>query len=344
MKKFLTLTTGGTIASRESEHGLFPALGGDELLSYIPDIAGLCTIDTIEICNIDSTNMNYGYWCKLVCCIWENYDRYDGFLIAHGTDTLAYTAAAMSYMIQNSEKPVILTGAQKPISFESTDAMMNLRDSFHYMLQDETNGVQVVFGQRAIAGTRAKKINTLSYQAFSSINFPDIAVIRNSQVIRYITAPMAGRAVFDLNLNANVFLLKLTPCSSPELIKEIYRLYDIIIIEGFGVGGIPDQLLETFCKCQNSYQPQEKVLVITTQVMSEGSHISVYEVGKRLEGKIRYLEAKDMNLEAVVTKSMWIMGKKPKSWDEIEALFYRTINYDILAGPGITQTHPGVPK
>ena len=86
------------------------------------------------------------------------------------------------------------------------------------------------------------------------------------------------------------------------------------------------------------------MLVITTQVMSEGSHISVYEVGKRLEGKIRYLEAKDMNLEAVVTKSMWIMGKKPKSWDEIEALFYRTINYDILAGPGITQTHPGAPK
>lgn len=76
------------------------------------------------------------------------------------------------------------------------------------------------------------------------------------------------------------------------------------------------------------------MLVITTQVMSEGSHISVYEVGKRLEGKIRYLEAKDMNLEAVVTKSMWIMGKKPASWEEIETLFYRTINYDILAGSG----------
>lgn len=331
MKKFLTLTTGGTIASQEGKQGLIPSMSADDLLAYIPDIEGLCTVDTLEICSIDSTNMNSTYWCEIVACIQKNFQDYDGFLVLHGTDTLAYTAAALSYMIQDSPKPIILTGAQKPISFESTDALMNLRDSFLYMTQDETRGVQVVFGGRAIAGTRAKKINTISYHAFASINFPDLAVIRNGQVIRYVESPEKKEAVFDLHLNPRIFLLKLTPCSSPEIIKELYKHYDAVIVEGFGVGGIPDQLLEAFCQCQNSYPSNQKVLVLTTQVMSEGSHVSVYEVGKRLEGQINYLEAKDMNLEAVITKLMWILGKERESFAAVEALFYDTVNYDILA-------------
>lgn len=331
MKNFLVLTTGGTIASKEGENGLIPAMGAEDLLSYIPDIGKLCTVDTMEVCNIDSTNMDIGYWRMLAGAIRENYEDYDGFLICHGTDTLAYTASALSYMIQNAEKPVILTGAQKPISFESTDALMNLRDSFQYMMEEDTRGVQVVFGGRAIAGTRAKKINTLSYQAFSSINFPEIAVIRNERVIRYVCTPrQEGEVIFDTRMNPNVFLLKLTPGSSPEILKEIYKQYDGIILEGFGVGGVPDRLFETLKACQNAYPEGQKILVLTTQVMSEGSHVSVYEVGKRMEGEMPYLEAKDMNLEAVFAKVAWILGKKPSSWKEIEELFYSNVNFDIL--------------
>lgn len=331
MKNFLVLTTGGTIASKEGENGLVPAMGAEDLLSYIPDIGKVCTVDTMEVCNIDSTNMDIGYWRMLAGAIRENYEDYDGFLICHGTDTLAYTASALSYMIQNAEKPVILTGAQKPISFESTDALMNLRDSFQYMMEEDTRGVQVVFGGRAIAGTRAKKINTLSYQAFSSINFPEIAVIRNERVIRYVCTPrQEGEVIFDTRMNPNVFLLKLTPGSSPEILKEIYKQYDGIILEGFGVGGVPDRLFETLKACQNAYPEGQKILVLTTQVMSEGSHVSVYEVGKRMEGEMPYLEAKDMNLEAVFAKVAWILGKKPSSWKEIEELFYSNVNFDIL--------------
>ncbi|MCR1840543.1 asparaginase [Murimonas intestini] len=331
MKNFLVLTTGGTIASMEGENGLIPAMGAEDLLSYIPDIGKLCTVDTMEVCNIDSTNMDIGYWRMLAGAIRENYEDYDGFLICHGTDTLAYTASALSYMIQNTEKPVILTGAQKPISFESTDALMNLRDSFQYMMEEDTRGVQVMFGGRAIAGTRAKKINTLSYQAFSSINFPEIAVIRNERVIRYVCTPKPeGEVLFDTRMNPNIFLLKLTPGSSPEILKEIYKQYDGIILEGFGVGGVPDRLFETLKACQNAYPEGQKILVLATQVMSEGSHVSVYEVGKRMEGEMPYLEAKDMNLEAVFAKVAWILGKKPSSWQEIEELFYSNVNFDIL--------------
>ena len=109
MKNFLVLTTGGTIASMEGENGLIPAMGAEDLLSYIPDIGKLCTVDTMEVCNIDSTNMDIGYWRMLAGAIRENYEDYDGFLICHGTDTLAYTASALSYMIQNTEKPGYLS-------------------------------------------------------------------------------------------------------------------------------------------------------------------------------------------------------------------------------------------
>ncbi|HPD90777.1 MAG TPA: asparaginase domain-containing protein, partial [Bacillota bacterium] len=122
MKKILLMTTGGTIVSAETARGLIPALGGEELLSYLPDLSQVCTLDTMEVSSIDSTNMNPDIWVKLTEIIRDTYEDYDGYVITHGTDTMAYTAAALSYMAQNLDKPVVLTGSQKPITFDSTDA------------------------------------------------------------------------------------------------------------------------------------------------------------------------------------------------------------------------------
>lgn len=211
-KKVLLVATGGTIASKKTENGLTPGITPEELLGYVPDAGEYCQIDTIQLFNLDSTNISPEHWKLIVGCIRENYDSYDGFVIAHGTDTMAYTAAALSYMIQDSAKPIVLTGAQKPINLEITDAKTNLLDSIMYAADDASEGVSIVFGGKVIAGTRAKKVRSKSYNAFSSIDFPELAVIQDKRLIRYIPGVKGSKQVkFYDNLNDNIFLLKLIP-------------------------------------------------------------------------------------------------------------------------------------
>ncbi|MEG1290990.1 MAG: asparaginase, partial [Lachnospiraceae bacterium] len=159
-RKILLIATGGTIASQKADHGLVPLICADKILNYIPDVWNICRPTAIQICNIDSTNIEPKHWKLLAQTIEEQYDKYDGFVIAHGTDTMAYTAAALSYMIQNSKKPIVLTGSQKSIDVEITDAKSNLMDSFLYASDEMSQGVQIVFGGKVIAGTRAKKIRS----------------------------------------------------------------------------------------------------------------------------------------------------------------------------------------
>lgn len=330
-KKILLMTTGGTIASAKTSNGLVPSLCAEEIISYIPEIEEICKVDTQEICNIDSTNMTYEYWLKIADKIKKEYDNYDGFVICHGTDTMAYTASALSYLIQNSSKPIVLTGAQKPIQFEITDAKANLRDSIIYASDDKSCDVSIVFDGRVIAGTRAKKTKTISYHAFSSINFPCIAVVSDTKIIRYIEPPMHNTSVkFYDELNPRVFLLKLTPGIKPIILETVFEHYDCIIVESFGSGGIPDSLINEFSNQLKKYAPQEKIIIMTTQVMKEGSNVGIYEVGSRIKENFSVLEAYDMNLEAVITKIMWILAMKNLTWEKIEELFYKKINYDIL--------------
>ena len=183
MKKLLLIATGGTIASRNMGEGLQPKITGEELLSYVKDAEDFCDVDTVVPFMVDSTNICARHWIQLVQIIEEHYDQYDGFVLCHGTDTMAYTAAALSYLIQNNRKPVVITGAQKPIDLEITDARSNLMDSLRFASHDKACGVSIVFGGKVIVGTRAKKEFSKSYHAFSSIDYPEIALIRDQQII-----------------------------------------------------------------------------------------------------------------------------------------------------------------
>ena len=136
MKKILLIGTGGTIASDVTDSGLAPELTTEQLLSHIPGISDICGVDCLQLLNLDSTNMTPAHWLEIAACIRERYGRYDGFVITHGTDTMAYTAAALSYLIQASPKPIVLTGAQKPIGFDSTDSKDNLTDAFRCAAED----------------------------------------------------------------------------------------------------------------------------------------------------------------------------------------------------------------
>ena len=185
-KKLLMIATGGTIASKNTGEGLAPALTSEELLSCVPEIAQFCTVETVQPFNLDSTDVYYPHWLKIASIIEENYRAFDGFVVTHGTDTMAYTAAALSYLIEGSRKPVVLTGSQKSAYLRDTDARRNLFDAFRFCSDDGAFGVRIVFDGNVILGTRAKKTRTRSYNAFSSVDFPAVAVMRDGEPFYYL--------------------------------------------------------------------------------------------------------------------------------------------------------------
>lgn len=330
-KHILMIATGGTIASKRSDSGLKPLITSEELLGYVPDAKKFCSADTLQLINIDSTNMQPKHWLMIADAIETHYADYDGFVICHGTDTMAYTAAALSYLIQNSPKPIVVTGAQKPIDLEITDAKTNLLDSLRYASCSKAYGVTIVFDGKVIAGTRGKKERTKSYNAFSSINFPYIAAIQEEHIIFYLDdkSLLTEPVRFYHSLNSRVALLKLIPSLDSGVLDYLADHYDAVIIESFGVGGIPSYDTGDFRKAVERWIKSGKIVVMTTQVTNEGSNMSVYEVGKTIKQEFGLLEAYDMTLEATVTKLMWILGQT-KEPVKVRELFYQTINRDML--------------
>lgn len=328
MKKILFIATGGTIASKKSENGLKPQITPEELLSYVPDICKFCDVETVSLLNLDSTNMEPKHWKKMVECIRDNYEKFDGFVIAHGTDTMAYTAAALSYMIQNSSKPIVITGSQKPIDMDITDAKTNLLDSFIYAADSASQGVVIVFDGKVIAGTRAKKVRSKSYNAFSSMDFPSLAVIQDRILVRYIPMVEYDKDVeFYTEMNDNIFLLKMIPGIHPDILELLFQKYDAIIVESFGVGGIPKSIRKEFNDLCMRYP--DKHVVMSTQVAHEGSDMTVYEVGNKMKKSCNLLESYDMTSESVIAKTMWILANCK---DNVKKTFYHNINYDVLFG------------
>ncbi len=331
MKKILMIGTGGTIASKQTENGLAPGLSSDDILSYIPQVKDVCLVDTLQVCNIDSTNVTPKHWIMLSQTIEKYYEEYDGFVICHGTDTLAYTAAALSYMIQNSSKPIVITGAQKPINMDVTDAKTNLLDSFIYAADAGSQDVNIVFDGKVIVGTRAKKERAKSFNAFSSINFPYPAVIQDQKVIRYIPSiPHSEEVKFYHEMRDSVYVLKLIPGMKPDILSVIFQIYDAIVIESFGVGGLPDNIMRRFYFEMSEWIERGKIVVMTTQVANEGSNMTVYEVGKKVKQDFNLIEAYDMTLEATITKLMWLMALPKMEYTEFQKQYYTTVNHDIL--------------
>ena len=329
MKKILMIATGGTIASTESGQGLTPGMTGEELAANVPGIKDKCELDVLQLMNIDSTNMRPQQWMTMRDAIVAHYEDYDGFVILHGTDTMAYTAAALSYLIQNSSKPIVLTGSQKPMGNPYTDAKINIYQSILYALDDNSCDVSIVFNGKAIAGTRARKQRTRSFNAFESMNFPLLAAIHDDRIIRYYMAPTeSGELKTYHKLNDRIFVLKLTPEVKAEIFELLKDHCDAIILETFGIGGIPEYD-DSFEKAIFGWVNSGKTIAVTTQVPEEGVDLGVYKVGKKYSEHPGIMQADDMTTEAIVAKLMWILGETndPK---EIRQLFYKTINHDRL--------------
>lgn len=350
MKHILLIATGGTIASAEDGNGLSPALTGEELARSVPEIEGLCELDIVQPMNIDSTNMRPADWLRIAEVIRENYDAHDGFVILHGTDTMSYTAAALSYLIQDSPKPIVLTGSQQPMGNPFTDAKINLYQSLVYAVSDRSRDVSIVFGGYAIAGTRARKQRTMSFNAFNSINYPVLAYLRQDKIICSGSAAVsagpaecdcagggAARAAdgaldeprFYTELNSRVCALKLTPGLTPDIFRLLKPDYDAVILETFGMGGVPERGADgaSYQEAIFDWVDSDRTVVMTTQVPEEGLDLGVYEVGRAYAEHPGILKGGDMTTEALVAKTMWALGQT-RDADELQRLFYRPINHD----------------
>ncbi len=329
MKNILMIGTGGTIASEMTPSGLTPELNSTQLLSFVPRIGEMCHVDCVQLYSLDSTNIRPAHWLGVARAVRENYARYDGFVISHGTDTMAYTAAALSYLIQGSPKPIVLTGAQKPIWFDGTDSKRNLTDAFLYACRG-CGGVQIVFNGKVILGTRARKTCSKSFQAFSSVNYPDLAVVQDEHLLQYMRCACYPSPVFYDALDDKVGLLKLIPGTPAAVLEFMLDRFDGLVIESFGVGGLPEYEGDaSYFDIIHRGIARGKLVVMTTQVPNEGSNLAVYHVGGRLKSALCLLEAYDMTTEAAVAKLMWIMGQT-RNFDEAERLFYRPVARDIL--------------
>ena len=312
MKRILLIATGGTIASTEDGNGLSPALTGEELAQSVPEISGLCELDVVQPMNIDSTNMRPSDWMCIRDVIVKGYADHDGFVILHGTDTMSYTAAALSYLIQDSPKPIVLTGSQKPMGNPFTDAKLNLYQSLLYALDEHSHDVSIVFGGVAIAGTRARKQRTMSFNAFISVNYPPIAYIRNDRIVR--------NGLHGTHQGEN-----------PGILDALADSYDAVILETFGIGGIPEfgESGESFQEAIFRWVDSGRTVVMTTQVPEEGLDLGVYEVGRAYADHPGILRGDDMTTETLVAKTMWALGQS-RDAAEIRRLFYSQVNHDRI--------------
>ncbi len=333
MSRVLVIATGGTIASTPERDGLAPTLTGRELAERVPLLDTLCELDFVQPMNIDSTNMRPRDWLRIASVVRDSYDRYDGFVVLHGTDTMAYTAAALSYLVQDSEKPIVLTGSQQPMANPFTDAKLNLYHSVLYACDPASRDVSVVFGGEVICGTRARKQRTMSFNAFTSMNFPPLAYVRGERVVRATGVAQAekdGRAPrFYDALDDRVIVLKLTPELRPSIFELLAPDYDAVILETFGIGGIPDYD-GAYQRAIYDWVESGRTLVVTTQVPEEGLDLGVYEVGRAYADRCGILRGDDMTTEALVAKTMWALGQT-RDPAEVARLFYQPVNNDRSA-------------
>lgn len=333
MKRILIVATGGTIASLPHDTGLAPGLTGTELVERVPQLAELAELDIVQPMNIDSTNMRPRDWLQIADTIAAHYEEYDGFVVLHGTDTMAYTAAALSYLLEDSPKPIVLTGSQQPMAAPFTDAKLNLYQSVLFATDDSAREVTIVFNGKAIAGTRAHKQRTMSYNAFTSMNYPTLAYIRQNRVIWSGLAKPASKEGLHLRryfaLDERVLVLKLTPELRPSIFHLLERDYDAVILKTFGIGGIPDYG-GGWHAAISRWVESGRIVVVTTQVPEEGLDLGVYEVGRAYANMGGVLAAGDMTVEAIVAKTMWALGQT-RNQARVAELFAHPVNNDRTA-------------
>ena len=325
-KHILLLTTGGTIACRPGEEGLEPQNAGI-MQRQIAQMRTYYDITVQDVMCLDSSNIRPEEWQKIARHIFEQKDLFDGIVVSHGTDTMAYTASAVTFMLQSIDKPVVFTGSQLPLEDTLSDAPDNLRTAFA-MAAAGYPGVFVAFDRKVMLGCRAVKVRASDFSAFESVNARYAGQVshRGLVVDTDILPPSHGAPQLKDEISKNVFLLKLTPGLATEIFDALIDMgYKGIVIEAFGLGGI-NVLNRGLSGIQRAVRAGVSV-VVTTQCLYDSSDLQVYQVGNRLL-EMGVIQGKDMTSEAAMTKLMWALGQGMTP-EQITELFSRSLAGEI---------------
>lgn len=306
MRKYLLLGTGGTIACLPAPTGLSPGITAQELLPFLQ--MDTADVDCRDLFAMDSSNIQPEEWRLMAAEIAKAAETYAGVIIAHGTDTMAYSASMLSFMLQGIPIPVVLTGSQYPIAYPDSDGRINLRDAI-IAARALPGGVYIAFGGAVMLGCRAVKVRTLSLNAFESINAPYTGVVANGRFILLQPPPTPCKG-FSINdkIEPNVALIKLVPGATPALFHALPSCgYRALVVEAFGLGGVHSirrNHTDALIKLQADGMP----VVISSQCLYEPSTPAIYEVSSALTAS-GVISAGDMTTEAAVTKLMWALGQ-----------------------------------
>lgn len=319
MKKILIINTGGTFSSQESGLGLAPSISGERILKAAGVISDDIILEAEDYCSLDSANIQPDDWVSLAEKIGSCVREYSGFVIIHGTDTMAYTSSMLSFMLQGIQLPVVLTGSQMPLESPMSDAMMNLQCAV-WMAASGVPGVFVAFDRKIMLGCRTSKVRTISFNAFESINYPYIGEVNayGLQTDRNYRPKMA-RLNIQTDYSDRIAVLKLFPGMHLETFSVLQdNGIEGVYIEGFGLGGVPFLRNDFTAEIRNASDRGLPILV-GSQCRYEGSDLSVYETGQRILD-CGGIPVYDMTQEAVVTKLMWCLGQT-KKYSQIRWLF-----------------------
>jgi L-asparaginase len=315
MKKVLILHTGGTIGMTQSKTG-DKALRPNELqthfLELVPELKQLAHIKTLVQNNIDSSNVNPTHWVEWLKVLKENYSAFDGFVITHGTDTMAYTGAALSFATRRLTKPIVLTGSQRPLSHIRSDARENLINAVE-MACHGPKEVSICFGNELLRANRTSKFSATDYVAFESFNFSKLSKIGvriERQWTQFSKKEMVkkGKPLWLSNFDQRVFCFKIFPGISPNLLSATIENENCkgLVLEAYGIGNMPmgdNSLIDIVARGVKLNKP----VVIVSQCPHGQVDLVLYENGTRLK-KAGALSAGDMTLEASIVKLMHGLG------------------------------------
>ena len=328
-KHILLLTTGGTIASMPGGEGLEPRRA-DVLERELEQLRTYYDITVRDVMCLDSSNIRPEEWQFIATEIFNQRAGYDGVVVSHGTDTMAYTASAITFMLPDIDLPVVFTGSQQPLNDVLSDAPDNLRTAFA-MAASGKPGVFLAFDRKVMLGCRAVKIRASGFSAFESINARYAGIVSNrGLVLDDQVLPKCQRpARLCTDISKDVFLLKLTPGLNPAIFDMLAAMgYKGIVVEAFGLGGI-NFLGRGLRGIQRAVEDGISV-VVTTQCLYDSSDLRVYQVGNKLLD-LGVIQARDMTTEAAMTKLMWGIGQGYGQF-QIAELFSQNIAGEITTG------------